>query len=43
MTPFWDELEALGLVEMQAATTSPNGSAARCGMLTSLGRRYRTD
>jgi hypothetical protein len=41
--PVWDELEALGLVEMQAATTISNGSAARCGMLTSLGRRYRTD
>jgi hypothetical protein len=41
--PVWDELEALGLVEMQALQRVANGSPTRRGMLTSLGRRYRTD
>jgi hypothetical protein len=39
--PVWDELEALGFVEIQAAKRS--GSSVRRGLLTSLGRRYRTD
>lgn len=39
--PVWDELGALGLVEMHFVTRG--GSSVRCGMLTSLGRRYRTD
>lgn len=39
--PVWDELEALGLVEMHFVTRG--GSSVRCGMLTSLGRRYRAD
>jgi hypothetical protein len=41
--PVWDELEALGLVEMPAATRAADGLPTRRGMLTSLGRRYRTD
>jgi hypothetical protein len=42
--PVWDELEALGLVEMHAATSDRDGSSPRrYGVLTSLGRRYRID
>jgi hypothetical protein len=41
--PVWDELEALGLVEMRASTPAPGGLPTRYGVLTSLGRRYRTD
>jgi hypothetical protein len=41
--PVWDELEALGLVEMQTVRLVPGGPRTRCGMLTSLGGRYRTD
>lgn len=41
--PVWDELEALGLVEIQTVQRVPGGSPTRCGGLTSLGRRYRTD
>lgn len=41
--PVWDELEALGLVEVQVVSCGPDGTPTRSGLLTSLGRRYRTD
>jgi hypothetical protein len=41
--PVWDELETLGLVEIQVLKLIPDGPPTRCGMLTSLGRRYRTE
>lgn len=41
--PVWDELEALGLVEIPATNGVADRLPTRRGMLTSLGRRYRTD
>jgi hypothetical protein len=43
LDPIWDELETLGLVELQTLRLVPGGPQTRCGMLTWLGRRYRTD
>jgi hypothetical protein len=40
--PVWDELEALGFVALDAPAVTLGVTAIRYGMLTSLGRRYRT-
>jgi hypothetical protein len=42
-SPIWAELADQGLVELRAVVSGADGSLARFAMLTSLGRRYRTD